>query len=131
VRLLLVCLGGAVGSGARYLVAVALAHRAAVHLPWATFAVNVAGCFLLQLVLGLAAGGLRISDEVRLLLTTGVMGGFTTYSSFNAETMALWRAGAPRLALAYLLATVLVCQLAGLAGAAVARALVPAVSPAA
>ena len=129
-RLLLVCLGGAVGSGARYLVALALAHRAAVHFPWATFAVNVIGCFLLQLVLDLAAGGLRLSDELRLLLTTGVMGGFTTYSSFNAETLALWRAGAHRLAFMYLLATVLVCLLAGLAGAAVARSLVPAVSPA-
>jgi CrcB protein len=57
VRLLLVCLGGAFGSGARYLVALALAHRAAVHFPWATFAVNVAGCFLIQLILGLIAGG--------------------------------------------------------------------------
>jgi CrcB protein len=129
VRLLLVCLGGALGSGTRYLVAVALAHRAAVHFPWATFAVNVAGCFLLQLILGLIGGGLRLSDELRLLLTTGVMGGFTTYSSFNAETLALWRAGAPRLALGYLLATVLVCLAAGLAGAALARSLTSVPSP--
>ena len=129
-RLLLVCLGGAVGSGARYLVALALAHRAAVHFPWATFAVNVIGCFCLQLLLGLAAGGLRLSDELRLLLATGVLGGFTTYSSFNTETLGLWRAGAPRLALIYLLATVLACLVAGLAGAAAARALAGAASSA-
>jgi CrcB protein len=67
---------------------------------------------------------------VRLLLTTGVMGGFTTYSSFNAEMLALWRAGAPRLAVAYLLATVLVCVAAGLAGAALARSLAGAPTPA-
>jgi fluoride exporter len=129
VRLLLVCLGGAFGSGARYLVALALARPPTLQFPWATFAVNVLGCFCLQLLLGLAAGGLRVSDEIRLLLATGVLGGFTTYSSFNAETLALWRAGAPRLALIYLVATVLVCLAAGLAGAALARSLAPLPQP--
>jgi CrcB protein len=130
VRLLLVCLGGAVGSGARYLVALALARPPGPQFPWATFAVNVLGCFAMQLLVGLVAGGLRVSDEVRLLLATGVLGGFTTYSSFNAELTGLWRGGAPKLALLYLVATVLVCLAAGLAGAVVARSLVGAASPA-
>ena len=127
-RLLLVCLGGAFGSGARYLVALALARPPALNFPWATFAVNVVGCFCLQLLVGLVAGGARLSDELRLMLATGVLGGFTTYSSFNTETLGLWRAGAPRLALVYLVATLLVCLAAGLAGAALARTLTGAVA---
>jgi CrcB protein len=132
VRLLLVCLGGALGSGARYLVAVALVPRLssaspgvglALTFPWATLTVNVVGCFLLELLVGLVAGGLRLSTELRLLLATGVLGGFTTYSSFNTETAALWRAGAPRLAVIYLLVTLLACLLSGLLGAQLARLL--------
>ena len=132
-RLLLVCQGGALGSGARYLVALGLAPAAGAagpSFPWPTFAVNVAGCFLLELLVGLAAAGLRLSVETRLLLGTGIRGGFTTYSSFNTETAALWRAGAPRLAIAYLLATVLTCVVAGLLGAQLGRVMVaPAAAP--
>jgi fluoride exporter len=125
VRLLLVCLGGALGSGARYLVAVALPRppeaAAAGAFPWATFAVNTLGCFLMQLLVGVAAGPLRLSAEVRLLLGTGVLGGFTTYSSFNAELTGLLRAGAWPATLLYLGATVLGCFAAGVLGMLGAR----------
>lgn len=124
-RLLLVCLGGALGSGARYLVAVALARSLGPSFPWATFAVNVVGCFLLQLLITVGAGRLAVpmSDELRLLLTTGVLGGFTTYSSFNAEMLGLVRAGAGRMAVFYLAATVFTCLAAGVAGMVLGRAL--------
>jgi fluoride exporter len=126
-RLLLVCLGGALGSGVRYLVAVALPRTAeavaAGAFPWATFTVNTVGCFLMQLLVGVAAGPLRLSPEVRLLLATGVLGGFTTYSSFNAELQAMVRGSAWASALVYLLATVLGCFGAGLLGALAARPL--------
>jgi fluoride exporter len=127
VRLLLVCLGGALGSGARYLVAVALPRSAeaiaAGTFPWATFTVNTLGCFAMQLLVGVAAGPLRLSAEARLLLGTGVLGGFTTYSSFNAELTAMARGSSWGGALLYLFATVLGCFAAGLLGALVARQL--------
>ena len=63
------------------------------------------------------------------MLATGVLGGFTTYSSFNTETAALWRSGAPRLAGAYLVVTLLACLLAGLLGAQLARVLTAAPGP--
>jgi CrcB protein len=122
---LLVCLGGALGSGARYLVAVALPRvPAAVEaggFPWATFVVNVGGCFLMELLVALAAGHLRISAETRLLLGTGVLGGFTTYSSFNAELAGMLRAGQLAGSAVYLGATVLGCFAAGLLGLLLGR----------
>ena len=124
-RLLLVCLGGGVGSGLRYLVTVALPTRPGVGLPLGTLAVNLAGCFLLELVLAGVAPG-RISTETRLLLGTGMLGGFTTYSSFNSETLALLRQGSPSgtgTALLYVLLTLSGGLVAGLLGALVGRSL--------
>jgi CrcB protein len=120
-RLLIVCLGGAAGSGARFLLSTAIARAAGQGFPWWTWTVNVLGCFALEVVLGLAAGALRISPHVQLLLTTGFMGGFTTYSSYNTEVLALFRAGQWRLGSAYVAATLAGCLVAGALGAALAR----------
>jgi CrcB protein len=127
-KLLFVCLGGAVGSGARYLLSLAVTPAAAsggvaASFPWGTWLVNVFGCFVLQLVLSLAAGAARLSPATLLLLTTGFCGGFTTYSTFNAETTALFRAGLWRTGALYLVTTVLCCLLAGLLGSVLGRAL--------
>jgi CrcB protein len=83
--------------------------------PWGTFAVNVVG----SLVIGLLAGwwaGRGQPPLPRALLMVGVLGGFTTYSSFALETVQLWSAGAAPRALAYVLATTLLCVLAAAAG---------------
>lgn len=122
-RLLLVCAGGAIGSGARYLVATGMVHAFGPALPRGTLLVNVAGSFLIALVMGAAATG-AVSEDVRLFLGAGVLGGFTTYSSFNHETLALAAQGRLGAAAGYALVTFGACLAAGLAGMAAVRALV-------
>jgi len=90
--------------------------------------VNVLGCFLLELVLLSTTLALRLSAEWRLALSTGFLGGFTTYSTFNAESSALFRSGAWRLAVFYAAVTVLGGLVAGLLGAYLARNLLSAQS---
>lgn len=87
---LLVALGGALGAVARYGVGLAAA-RAAPAVPLGTWAVNLAGCFLV----GLAGPRLLApgAEAGRLLLVVGFLGAFTTFSAFSAETLALLRAG--------------------------------------
>jgi len=118
----LVAAGGAVGSTLRYLVALAL--PAAEHgWPWATFAVNLVGAFLLGWLLeGLAARGPEgpRRQRVRLVAGTGVLGGFTTYSSFALELDRLLVSGNALLALGYAVGTVALGMLAALLGVLVA-----------
>lgn len=123
-RFLLVCLGGAAGSGARYLVSLWAARALSGPFPWATLLVNLAGCFLLGLIMQVALTTTSLSVEVRLLLTTGVMGGLTTYSTFNYETIKLWQEGATRFALVSFGVTTVGCLAAGLAGLVVGRLIV-------
>ena len=122
-RLLLVCLGGALGSGARYLVSVGVVAAFGIGFPYGTLIVNLAGSFAVAFVMQLSMTGDLLSPEWRLLLTTGVMGGFTTYSTFNYETLAYFRTGAWGIAVINVVATVLGCLVAGLAGFALARML--------
>jgi CrcB protein len=118
-RLLVVCAGGALGSGARYLVSTWAARVLGADFPRGTLIVNVTGSFVLAFVF--AIPGSRLSPEVRLFLGAGICGGYTTYSSFNTETLALLEQGSAALAIANLAATVLGCLVAGLAGLALGR----------
>jgi CrcB protein len=88
-RLLLVLAGGALGSGARYLTATARANRFGAAFPWGTLTVNVAGSFLIGLLATLADENGAIGPNMRVLLVVGVLGGFTTFSSFSLETLRL------------------------------------------
>lgn len=97
-RLLLVALGGTAGTAAR--LAIALSIPDAVAFPVATFAVNILGALLI----GVVAARLPRSSDVRVLLGTGILGGFTTYSAFAVGTLQLW-AEAPALAGLYALLT--------------------------
>jgi CrcB protein len=120
-RFLLVCLGGALGTGARYLIATA-SVRATSRFPIGTLTVNVVGSFVISFVMVLALQkGSTISDDTRLFLTTGVLGGFTTYSSFNFETLRLAQGGALGIAAVYLAVTFVGCLIAGLLGMQAAR----------
>jgi CrcB protein len=121
-RFLLVCAGGALGSGARYLVGSWVALHWGTTFPWGTLAINLAGSFLISvvMVLGLEAGWL--GADLRILLAVGVLGGFTTYSSFNYETLALAQRGATGLAAVYVVATLLGAMAMGLIGLWMARA---------
>ncbi|HXU83061.1 MAG TPA: CrcB family protein [Polyangia bacterium] len=119
-RLALVCLGGAFGSGARFLLAEWIGKAAGPGLPWGTWAVNVIGCFAIELVV-LAGAREHLSSTAVLTLTTGVLGGFTTYSAFNNQTLALLRGGGLGGVL-YVAATLLGCALSGLCGWALGNA---------
>jgi fluoride exporter len=124
-KLLLVCAGGAVGSGVRYLVSTWAARSLSQTFPWGTLMVNVVGCFLMSLVMHIALAT-TMSTEMRVMLTTGFLGGLTTYSAFNYETTELARAGALRMAVLNFGITAAGCLAAGLLGLALARRFVPA-----
>jgi len=120
-RLLLVCVGGGLGSGARYLVGSSVAAALGGAFPYGTLLINATGSFLISIVmyLGLAAGVL--GPDLRLFLAVGILGGFTTYSSFNYETLALVDRGAWALGALYVAATLAGCLAAGGLGLATAR----------
>ncbi|MGZ6077364.1 MAG: fluoride efflux transporter CrcB [Myxococcaceae bacterium] len=123
-RVGLVALGGALGSVARYGVGALAARLIGPAFPSGTLLVNVTGSFLIALVMHLALTGTVISLEIRIFLTTGILGGFTTYSSFNYETLALLNQRAYWLAGLNLASTVLGCLVAGMLGLAAGRAVV-------
>ncbi len=86
-----VAIGSAIGGVGRYAVSRAMAAALADGFPWATLLVNVSGSFLIGLVAGLAGPGGRIGADLRLFLTVGLCGGFTTFSAFSFETIELLR----------------------------------------
>ena len=119
-RFLLVCGAGGLGSGARYLVGMWAGTKLGDSFPWGTLIVNVVGSFLIALILELTLRK-AMSEEVSLVLATGFMGGFTTYSAFNFQTTALASSGHADRAVINVIATLAVCLVAGLAGAWLAR----------
>jgi len=122
-RVVLVALGGAIGSVARYGVGALAAQLFGAAFPFGTLAVNLTGSFLIAVIMHVALAGTAISLEMRIFLTSGIMGGFTTYSSFNYETLALINQRAYGLAGLNVAATVVGCFLAGVLGLAAGRAL--------
>ncbi len=122
-RFLWICLGGAVGTGGRYLLCGWADRLVGAAFPAGTLAVNVVGSFLLALIAHVGVETDLISPTVRYALTTGVMGGFTTYSTFNHETLELYRDGAFGQASLNVAVTVLACLAAGVLGLATGRAI--------
>lgn len=123
-RVLLIGLAGALGTICRYLVGIGAGKLLGTAFPYGTLTVNVTGCFLIALVAELAASTTSISPDVRLMLTTGFMGGLTTYSSFNLETTAFLRERDWTMGLVNLGVTLVLCFGAGLGGLVAARKLV-------
>jgi CrcB protein len=122
-RFLLVCAGGAAGTAARYLTALWAGAAFGPAFPFGTLIVNVAGSFLIAFIMHVGITTEWISTDVRLMLATGVVGGFTTYSTFNYETIRLFQTGALALGALNIAATVGVCLLAGGAGVLICRAI--------
>ncbi|MFN8586253.1 MAG: fluoride efflux transporter CrcB [Candidatus Eisenbacteria bacterium] len=114
---LLVALGGAAGSVLRWSVAAAVqrATQGAI-VPWGTLAVNVAGSLAIGALLALADERGVLAPDMRLLLVTGVLGGFTTFSAFSGETLALLREGHGGVALLYAAGSVVLGVAAAYAG---------------
>ncbi|HEX7600704.1 MAG TPA: fluoride efflux transporter CrcB [Polyangiaceae bacterium] len=123
-RFFWICLAGAAGTGSRYLVGLWAGQRLGAGFPYGTLIVNVIGCFLITLVMHLALNVTTFPPNLRFALTTGFMGGFTTYSSFNYETTKLLQDGTPLIALLNFGATVVLCFVAGLLGLVLARRLI-------
>ncbi len=91
-NVLLVALGGALGSAARYLCFIGVSRSAVLAaFPWGTLIVNVLGCFVIGFLGGLGASKQIFTETGRLLIFTGILGGFTTYSAFGLETFYLLR----------------------------------------
>lgn len=107
-NILLVGLGGFIGSVARYKLGGWVLHLTVQEkFPFSTFAVNVAGCLVVGVLAGLAERYEFFSPETRLFLFTGLLGGFTTFSAFGLETIFLLRRGEPWVAATYVGASVL------------------------
>jgi CrcB protein len=121
-QILLVLLGGGIGSVARYkLGGLVLHHSTDWRFPAATFAVNATGCVVAGVLAGLVERHNLFSPETRLLLFTGLMGGFTTFSAFGIETVFLLRRGEAWVAATYVLLSVVV----GIAGMWLGMVIVP------
>ncbi len=123
-RFLIVCLGGAAGSGTRYLVALWAGQKLGSSFPYGTLFVNLIGCFVIAMVMQLSLDMASFPPGLRLGLTTGFCGGLTTYSTFNYETTNLFNDGATPTALLNVGVTAIGCFAMGLVGLFVARRLV-------
>jgi CrcB protein len=84
-----VAIGAAVGANLRYLISTWAAQRFGSGFPYGTLLINVTGCLVIGIVLTLAATRITLSEPLRLLVVTGMLGGYTTFSSFGYETFAL------------------------------------------
>jgi CrcB protein len=120
-RFLLVCAGGAVGTGARYALGAWIGSKTTSAFPWNTLTINVVGSLAMG-ALAFVAASREMNETTRLALASGVLGGFTTYSAFNHETVMLLHSPAWKTGAAYLAATVVLCFAAGVVGYVAARA---------
>ncbi len=120
--LLAVALGGGIGSLLRYIVTFAVTQRMGPGFPWATLIVNVTGSFIIGLVAEITqTRAFAGSPVARVFLMTGILGGYTTFSTFSFDAMNLLRERAELLALGYAVGSVCIGIAAAFAGSAFAR----------
>jgi len=120
---LLVFLGGGLGAAARYGVNVGVGRINPTDFPWHTLIINITGCFIMGVLTEAMALRFNASTELRLFLTTGIMGGYTTFSAFALDYALLFERKDFMSAGIYVLASVIGALLACFAGLAVVRAL--------
>jgi CrcB protein len=113
--LMVIAAGGALGAAARYGLARSLPHSPG-EFPWSTLITNVAGCLAIGVLLVLVVEHLPASRLVRPFFGTGLLGGFTTFSTYAVDTRALLADGRPAFAAAYLLGTLVLGLVAVLVG---------------
>ncbi|XUY28092.1 fluoride efflux transporter CrcB [Agrobacterium sp. rho-8.1] len=119
----LVAAGGAIGSIARYLVGVWSVRLAGPNFPWGTITVNIVGAFLIGLMVEVVARRFDASAEMRVFIVTGVIGGFTTWSSFTLDAVTLFERGDMGQAALYLAGSLTLSFAAIFAGLALGRSL--------
>ena len=105
--ILAISAGSFIGGVFRYLLSVLVQSKTTTHFPLGTLTVNIIGCFFIGIVIGFFDKG-QISNEWKLFLATGVIGGFTTFSAFSIETFALFREGHTGYALLYVFGSVII-----------------------
>jgi CrcB protein len=125
VQTVLVFIGGGIGAAARHWVNILSARLLGLGFPWGTLIVNVVGSTLMGLLAAFFAfkAGAAWSQHARLFLTTGILGGFTTFSAFSLDSALLWERGATGLAALYVGVSVALSILGLLAGLWLVRAL--------
>jgi CrcB protein len=116
-----VAVGGALGSVMRYVVSNWFSHRFGAGFPWGTFTINVSGAFVIGVVLELATTRAGFNPYVRLFMATGILGGYTTFSTFAFETYLLGADGFPLQSLAYAGGSVIVGLASTLLGVVLVR----------
>lgn len=121
-NVLLVAVGGAIGSVCRYLTGLWMTRIFGPAFPWGTLTVNLVGSFAIGFLTELVARKLNASMEMRLLIVVGFLGGFTTFSSFSLDTMALLEREATLAAISYVFLSVILSLLAAFGGLALGRA---------
>lgn len=117
----LVALGGAIGSVARYGVGVAAARWLGLGFPYGTLFVNVTGSFAMGVLVAVLDRHFAASPELRVFLAVGVLGGYTTFSSFSLDAVALWEGGSHVAAVLYVALSLVFGLLALAAGMALVR----------
>ena len=122
-HLILVAVGGAVGAALRHLVNLAALRLVGPGFPWGTMAINVAGSLAMGVFIELLARRFNASNELRLFIATGILGGFTTFSAFSLDFAVLWERGAALPALVYAIISVSGSILALFLGLWLARSL--------
>lgn len=120
-NLLVIFLGGGIGSVGRYVIGTTIQRYFATPFPAGTFIVNITGCLLIGLIYGLSLRYSWLTVEWRLFLVTGICGGYTTFSSFSYEAVNLVREGNIWNFIAYISLSVAVGLLATFGGAALVR----------
>lgn len=118
---LLAAAGGAIGAAARYLVNVLTLHLLGPGFPWGTLTVNVAGSFIMGVFVALGAFRFDFSYDVRVLIATGILGGFTTFSAFSLDFVTLFERKDYGLAAIYVAGSVGLSILALFAGLIIIR----------
>src|SRR6185312_17397645 len=113
--------GGAIGAGARYLIGRAFMHAGFIEFPWATLTINVTGSFLMGVLIEVLALRYNASNDLRTFLAIGILGGYTTFSSFSLEFATLYQRGDMTAAFGYVLASVVLGLLAVFAGLWISR----------
>ena len=120
-----IALGGAIGSLGRYFLSSQITHVLGSGFPWGILIVNVLGCFTMGVIAELGALTWNLSPEMRSFLTTGFLGGFTTFSAFALDTALLTERGDLTNSMLYVAGSVGGSVAALFAGLAVVRALMP------
>jgi CrcB protein len=112
---LAVAIGGAIGSVARYLVAIGSGKIFGINFPWGILIINVTGSFLIGAFVGLFATRWDLPQSIRIFLTVGICGGYTTFSTFSLDSYYLMERGQLLAALAYIVGSVVlsICALVG------------------